>query len=296
MTPSALLAPARPQSGRVKTQEEPAFCPGCRGGYAGTRHSAGGAAPAARAGGQSFPGRFPPGWCIACCHSDGYSEKSAVQDTYLLMADAKITQSDATTRAIPDRLLTASASDSRVVSTTGTQTIPGTQARGTLLFDNSSHQSFFLQSGTPFMASDSVQVVLAQAVTIPPRQDGADGTISAPALAAAPGAAGNIAAGALATTCCNNQVVVSNSQAFSGGTDPHTVHIVAQADLNSAQNALTPGLEKQALQKIQRQLAASEVKAGSPVFSRRKLFRSAGWRAFGYGNSAGERYRDCDGV
>jgi len=152
------------------------------------------------------------------------------------------------------------------VSTTGTQTIPGTQARGTLLFDNSSHQTFFLPNDTPFMASDNVQVVLAQAVTIPPRQDGTDGTVSAPTLAAVPGAAGNIAAGALATTCCNNQVVVSNSQAFSGGVDSRIVHIVTQADLNSARDALTPGLEKQALQKIQRQIAANEVQAGSPAF------------------------------
>ena len=194
-------------------------------------------------------------------------QSQTVQDTYLLMAEPTITQADPTTRAIPDRLLTASANNSRVVSTTGTLSIPGTQARGTLLFDNSSPQSFFLPGGTSFMASDSVQIVLARAVTIPPRQEGADGTISAPAEAAVPGSAGNIAAGALASTCCNNQVVVSNSQAFNGGTDSRTAHVVAQADLNSAQNALTPGLEKQDLQKIQRQLAANEVKAGSPVFS-----------------------------
>jgi hypothetical protein len=193
-------------------------------------------------------------------------KSQTVQDTYLLMAEPTITQSDPTTRAIPDRLLTGSASDSRAVAVTGTQTIPGAQARGTLLFDNSSPQSFFLPGGTPFLASDNVQIVLAQGVTIPPRQDGADGSISAPALAAVPGAASNIAAGALATTCCNNQVVVSNSQAFSGGTDPRMVHVVAQADLNTARDALTPVLEKQALQKIQRQIAASEVKAGSPVF------------------------------
>src|SRR5579863_6757668 len=194
-------------------------------------------------------------------------KSQTVQDTYLLMAAPQITKSDLTTRSIPDRLLTASVSDSRTVFTSGTLTIPGTQARGTLLFDNSSHQTFSLQVGTPFMASDNVQIMLAQDVTIPPRQDGTDGTITAPAVAAAPGAAGNIASGALATTCCNNQVVVSNSQAFSDGTDPRTVRVVAQADLNSASNTLTPGLEKQALQKIQGQIGASEVKVGSPVFT-----------------------------
>ncbi len=191
-------------------------------------------------------------------------KSQAVQDTYLLMASPHIAQPDLTTRAIPDRLLTTSASGSRAEFTTGTLSIPGTQATGRLLFDNSSQQSFVEPDGTPFMASDGVQVVLTQSVTIPPRKEGADGTIFAPAIATTPGAAGNIAAGALTTTCCNNQVVVSNSQAFSGGTDPHAVHIVAQADLNVARDALTSGLEKQALQKIQSQMAANEVKAASP--------------------------------
>lgn len=192
-------------------------------------------------------------------------KSQAVQDTYLLMAAPQIAQPDLTTRAIPDRLLTASVSGSRDVFTTGTLTIPGTQANGRLFFDNSSQQSFFLQSGTPFVASDGVQVVLTQPVTIPPRKESTDGTIFAPAMAATPGVAGNIAVGALATTCCNNQVLVSNSQAFSGGTDPHTAHIVAQADLNTARDALTPGLERQALQKIQRQMAANEVKTALPA-------------------------------
>jgi serine/threonine protein kinase len=192
-------------------------------------------------------------------------KSQAVQDTYLLMATPQIAQSDLTTRAIPDRGVTASVSGSRDVFTTGTLTIAGTQASGRLFFDNSSQQSFFLQNGTPFMASDGVQVVLTQTVTIPPRKEGADGTIFAPAMAATPAVAGNIAVGALTTTCCNNQVVVSNSQAFSGGTDPHTAHIVAQADLNTARDALTPGLEKQALQKIQRQMATNEVKAAMPA-------------------------------
>ena len=213
-----------------------------------------------------FPAGFPLVGASPVATVTVTVKSQTVQDTYLLMADPHIAQADPTTRAIPDRLLTASASDSRAVSSSGMQTLPGTQARGTLLFDNSSHQSFSLQSGTSFTASDNVQVELAQAVTIPPKQDGTDGTISAPAMAVAPGTPGNIAAGALATTCCNNQVVVTNSQPFSGGTDPRTVHVVSPADLASARNALTPGLEQEALQKIQRQIAANEVKAGSPQF------------------------------
>lgn len=267
VTPSALLAPALPRRGGSKRKKNRRFALAV---VAATL------VPVIlllalllpRVLGVSlFPTGFPLVGASPVATVSVTVKSQTVQDTYLLMAEPNITQTDSTTRAIPDRLLTNSASDGRAVSSTGTQTIPGTQARGTLLFDNSSPQSFFLQSGTPFMASDNVQIVLAQGVTIPPRQEGADGTISAPAQAAVPGAAGNIAVGALTTTCCNSQVVVSNSQAFSGGTDPRTVRVVAQADLNSARATLTPGLEMQALQKIQHQIAAGEVKAGTPVFS-----------------------------
>ena len=182
------------------------------------------------------------------------------------MASPQIAQADLSTRALPDRLLSVTVSGNRETATTGTQAIPGTQANGTLLFDNSSRQTFTVQDGTPFMASDGVQVMLTQSVSIPPRKDGVDGTVSAPAVAAVPGAVGNIAAGALSTTCCSDQVVVSNPQPFSGGADPHTAHIVAQADLDNTRATLTPGLEKLALQKIQSQLALNEVKAMLPAF------------------------------
>jgi serine/threonine protein kinase len=266
VTPSTLLAPARPRVGGSKRRKNRRFV---------LTVVAAALVPAIllvallmpRVLGISlFPAGFPLVGASPLATVTVTVKSQTVQDTYLLMAEPTITQSDPTTRAIPDRLLTASASDSRTVPATGVLTIPGTQARGTLLFDNSSHQTFNLQSGMPFMASDSVQVVLAQDVTIPPRQDGVDGTISAPAIAAAPGAAGDITAGALAATCCNNQVVVSNPQAFTGGTDARTVHIVQQADLNAARNALTPGLENEALQKVQRQIAAGEAKAGAPVY------------------------------
>jgi serine/threonine protein kinase len=265
MMPSALLAPPRPRAGGSKRKKNRRFALAVASAMLVPVILLALLLPRVL-GVSLFPAGFPLVGASPVATVTVTVKSQVVQDTYLLMAAPQIAQIDYATRAIPDRLLAASASDSRTVPTSGTQTIPGTQARGTLLFDNSSPQSFFLQSGTSFTASDSVQVVLAQAVTVPPRQEGADGTISAPAVASAPGVAGNIAAGALATTCCNNQVVVSNSQAFSGGTDPHTVHVVAQADLNSARDALTAVLEKQALQKIQQQIAASEVKAGSPAF------------------------------
>src|SRR5690348_9010032 len=77
-----------------------------------------------------FPSGFPLVGASPVATVTVTVKSQAVQDTYLLMAEPGITQADPTTRAIPDRLLTASTGDSRTVSATGIQTIPGTQARG----------------------------------------------------------------------------------------------------------------------------------------------------------------------
>lgn len=189
-----------------------------------------------------------------------------VQDTYLLMASPQVAQPDISTRAIPDRVLTNTVSGSRETATTGMQTIPGAQAYGRLFFDNNSRQNIFVQSGTAFMANNGAQVMLTQSVNIPPRRNGADGTIFASAIAVVPGVAGNISIDTLSTTCCNGQVTVNNPQAFTGGVDSGTTHIVTQADVNAVRDALSSGLEKQALQNIQKQVAANEVKAALPAF------------------------------
>src|SRR5205085_9200945 len=89
------------------------------------------------------------------------------------------------------------------------------------------------------------------------------------------GVAGNIGADTLNTTCCESQVTISNPQPFSGGADPHVVHIVAQADLDSVRSALISGLQRQALQQIQGQIAANEVAVASPAFITQVLANKA---------------------
>ena len=213
-----------------------------------------------------FPSGFPVVGAPPVATVSVTVKSQTVANKYLLMASPAVSTPDVTTRALPDRLSTASIGSSRDVATTGTQSIAGRQAFGTVLFDNRSRQSFFEQQGSRFTASNGVVVVLSQSVTIPPRNDGADGTINAPAMAAQQGDSGNIPANTLFTTCCNNQglVVVSNPQPFSGGVDGRVVHIVAQADLDGARKALSPALQNQALQQLQKQLAAGEVEAGQP--------------------------------
>ena len=218
-----------------------------------------------------FPAGFPVVGAPAIATISLTVKSQALQDSYLLMASPGVTQPDLTTRAIPDRQITVTVSGSRETATSGTQTQAGMQASGSLLFDNSSHRTIPVQEGTQFTTATGIQVMLTQSVTIPPRSNGTDGTIFASAVASVPGAAGNIAANALNASCCNDQVTVSNPQPFSGGVDPHVVHIVAQADLDGVRNALSQGLQREALQKIQGQIATNEAAAASPAFTTQVL-------------------------
>lgn len=198
-------------------------------------------------------------------------KSQTVADNYLLIASPKTLQPDITSRTLPDRALSVTLNNSQAVSTSGTKIIPGTQASGTLQFVNKSHQNVSVQQGMQFTANNGVVVMLEQAVVIPPRSDGQNGTITAPAIAVEQGANGNIAANTLFTPCCNSQqVIVSNPQPFSGGTDARQVSIVAQADLDNVLKALSPALQQQALQKLQGQLASGEVEAGHPSISTRE--------------------------
>jgi serine/threonine protein kinase len=213
---------------------------------------------------------FPPGVPLigAPVATVSVTVKSqAVTNSYLLMASPGVVQPDVTTRVLPDRALSVAVSGSRSTHTTGTQNIEGKQATGTILFDNSSRQSFTEQQGAQFTANNGVVVILSQPVTIPPRKDGGDGTVTATAMAATRGADGNIPTNTLYTTCCASLVIVSNPQPFAGGVDARAVHIVAQADLDGARKALGSSLQQQALQQLQGQLAAGEVEAGQPAIT-----------------------------
>jgi len=85
-------------------------------------------------------------------------------------------------------------------------------------------------------------------------------------VAVFPGVSGNIPANTLDTTCCNDQVVVSNPDPFAGGVDPRVVHVVTQADLDGVSNELHTQLQQRALQQLQKQFAANEVQDAQPTY------------------------------
>jgi hypothetical protein len=116
-----------------------------------------------------------------------------------------------------------------------------------------------------FTTASGVQVQTAQAVDVPGRQDGQNGSISASALAVDVGRTGNIPAYAVSTKCCGG-LSVSNPAAFSGGVDAHQFHVVTQADVDSVSGSLLVQLQQWAKQQLLRQLHAGEVIAGQPAY------------------------------
>jgi serine/threonine protein kinase len=202
-------------------------------------------------------------------------QSKTLQDTYLMTASPRISKPNLTTRVIPDRSVFSIALASRTVASSGLKPIPGVQASGAVLFENSGHSAYSVPAGIVFTTSAGVEIKLTKSIVVPPRNEGQDGSISASAVAVFPGVTGNIAANALNTKCCNNQLTVSNPQPFSGGVDPNVVHIVTQADIDGVRNALLAQLQRQALLQLQKQFAAGEVEAGQPIDITRVVSDSA---------------------
>ncbi len=187
------------------------------------------------------------------------------QDTYLLTASPQVQTPGLKTHTIPDRLVQQQLTDTRTVATTGIKTIPGTQAHGIVVFINDGNSQILVPAQTVLTTFQGVQVQTVQNVVVPPQTDGQPGNTSVAAYAVVPGLAGNIVAFALNGPCCNAHIVVKNPVAFSGGSDPQSVHVVAQADLDNAKSAALAALQTQITQQLQKQLHTDEVFVGQPA-------------------------------
>ncbi len=193
-------------------------------------------------------------------------ESKTLQNTYLLTASPQVSAPDVGTRVIPARSLNTTAVGSRSTQTGGTKSVSGMRARGSVLFQNNSEISIFVPADTIFTTDAGVQIRLTDSVDVPPVSNGQSGSASGSAIAVSAGVDGNIAANTLDATCCNG-LSMSNPQPFTGGVDPHVGHIVMQADLDSVGHTLSPALEQQALQQLQKQLKTNEVLASQPAYS-----------------------------
>ena len=214
-----------------------------------------------------FPAGFPLFGTAPYATITVVAQSKMVQDTYLLTASPQINKPILTTRMIPDRSVNSTAIASRTVASSGIKSIAGVQASGIVLFDNNGRTAYSVPANMVFTTDAGVEVTLAQPIVVPPRKGEQDGTISVSAVAVFPGETGNIPANALNTICCNNQLTISNPQPFSGGVDPHVVHIVTQADYRwcEKRSAYTTS-EIRHLSQLQRQFGTNEVEAGQPTY------------------------------
>jgi len=192
-------------------------------------------------------------------------QSKPLQGTYLLTASPQTQSPDVTTRIIPDRQISTSATMSRTTRTTGIASYAGTQAHGSVLLINSSKIAVTLPSGIIFSTTTGIEVETSQPVYVPARQNGEDGTVSAAAVAVYAGSAGNIPANALATKCCGG-IAVSNPYPFSGGVEARQTHVVMQADIDSASNPVISSLEQQVVRQITQKMHTGEVVSAAPVY------------------------------
>ncbi len=189
------------------------------------------------------------------------------QNTFLLTASPQTTRPDVSTRVMPDRIITSEDIGSQTVTTSGVQSTPGTQATGTIVFDNSGSHSASFSRNYAFTSSTGVQVRIENDVIIPARSNGIDGTANDTAIAVLTGAAGNLQAHAIQSVAFSGHVTISNPVAFSGGSDNVVNHTVTQSDLDGVKNALTPGLEQKVQSRLNSLLETDEIQAGTPVYN-----------------------------
>lgn len=192
-------------------------------------------------------------------------QSKPLQGTYLLTASPQTQSPNVTTRIIPDRQISTSATTSRTTRTTGITSYAGTQAHGSILLINSSKVAATLPAGIIFSTTTGIEVETSQSVYVPARQFGENGTVSATAVAVYAGAAGNIPANVLATKCCDG-IAVSNPYPFSGGVEAHQAHVVMQADIDSASNPVISSLEQQVVRQITQKMHTGEVVSAAPIY------------------------------
>lgn len=214
-----------------------------------------------------FPSGFPLFGTAPVATITVTVQSKMLHNTYVLTASPQVKSPDLATRTIPERSVNTTTTGSRTIESTGTKVTSAIQASGSVLLQNNSAAAITVPAGTILTTASGIQIRLPQAIQIPSQQNGQNGTASVLAVAVSAGQAGNIPAHALTTTCCNGQVTISNPQPFTGGMDAHLMHIVAQTDLDTVRDALTSGLQQQAVQQLKQQSQTSEVMAEAPSYT-----------------------------
>ncbi len=185
--------------------------------------------------------------------------------TSLFTSTATITIVTSSHEFSTNTVFTIPTSSFRQVSFTETGSVPttgkghqnATFARGEVTFYNSLPSPQTIDTGTLLAASDGVQFVIDEAITVPAGSYSGNGQVSVSAHAISPGLAGNIQAGDISGTCCKEYILVRNNAAFSGGQGARDFQFVTSTDMQDVQNSLFSKINGE-LQKDQSQVPSSD--------------------------------------
>lgn len=160
-----------------------------------------------------------------------------------------------------------SQSQPQTVQGTGHSHTQGASAQGTLTFFNGKFVTQTILQGTVLSGKDGVQVVSDMTINLPPvDNNGKLGTGTVTAHIVNPGVKGNIVALDINQTCCGtNTIFVKNTVPFTGGEDPKDYTFVQQSDVDAVLNASKVGLEQQARNAMNGQVAAGQQLLGQSV-------------------------------
>lgn len=164
------------------------------------------------------------------------------------------------------RILSASGESAAAsVPATGVERLPELVAHGSITFYNLLLSVQTVSPHTVLTASNGVQVeTLAQAV-VPPASGSplVMGQNTVPAQATQPGAVGNIAAGAVFTSCCNatGTITAKNQQAFVGGQDAASQVFIQQSDVAQVAAPLVQQAQVQARTALSAKLESDDLAA-----------------------------------
>ncbi|GLV60916.1 hypothetical protein KDH_77350 [Dictyobacter sp. S3.2.2.5] len=190
-------------------------------------------------------------------------KSSNLENAFLLTASPQVKGTDLNARTIPDRVLTTLDSSETIITTTGINKTQGQQARGNVLFVNTSPNPIPVAKTLILNAGNGVQIQLTQDATVPPKKANQPGHLLLPAVAVQTGQAGNIAANAISGTCCQPTLYTSNPAPFTGGVDDTTTQFFSQADLDGTKGTLFAKLQQQLKSDLQKQLKPGEVMGGA---------------------------------
>src|SRR5712692_7686937 len=190
----------------------------------------------------------------------------SVEKHDLLHLTSTVAPTDAS-QSQPRRLSATAVSPQLSVQATGVVQQQASVARGTLTFYNLASFPQTIAEGLVFIASQGIQIVTDQTVTIQPGVSPAAGSASVSAHARQAGVLGNVGPLTIhgpCSPCGGTALAVKNLRPFLGGQDAQTFTVVTQANLDNVAHGHAPELVNQSQIVLGRQLHQGE-QVGTPI-------------------------------